>query len=353
MLQAPMARYAPGALVSDRSSLGPAIPAVVVEELLTALTSAASPPAPPDQNPDLAILSPVQTAIVTGARGLGFEIGRGLARAGYRVVFGVRSAAIGEAAASRIVAETPDARVEAQRLDLADLETVAAFARGIERVDLLVNNAGIVMPEKREVTVDGFELHMGTNHLGHFALVAQLLPKLRAANSPRVVVVGSLGHRLARLELGDLQFEQRPYRRFAAYAQSKLANLLFMSELQRRSDAHGWGLTSVGAHPGFAATEALSHQKHSRLREALDDQLRRFVPTSEQAARSVLLAATDRAIIPAGYYGPSGFMEIAGPPAAARLSEAAQDPDLGAKLWSVSEALTGVRFPENDRLSLP
>jgi NAD(P)-dependent dehydrogenase (short-subunit alcohol dehydrogenase family) len=209
---------------------------------------------PTDQNPDFASFSPVQTAIVTGARGLGFEIGRGLARAGYRVVFGVRRPAIGEAAASRIVAETPDARVEAQRLDLADLETVAAFARGIERVDLLVNNAGIVMPEKREVTVDGFELHMGTNHLGHFALVAQLLPKLRAANSPRVVVVGSLGHRLARLELGDLQFEQRPYRRFAAYAQSKLANLLFMSELQRRSDAHGWGLTSVGAHPGFAAT---------------------------------------------------------------------------------------------------
>jgi NAD(P)-dependent dehydrogenase (short-subunit alcohol dehydrogenase family) len=252
---------------------------------------------------------------------------------------------VGEAAANRITAEMTDARIDFERLDLADLETVSAFARRMDRVDVLVNNAGVVMPPARQVTRDGFELHLGTNHLGHFALVAHLLPRLRKGEGPRVVIVSSLGHHLARINLEDLQFERRRYRKFAAYAQSKLANLLFMRELQRRSDAGGWGLTSVAAHPGFAATDALSHRAKKTWLDALEPHLRKLVPTAEQAARPVIYAAEAAEIQAGGYYGPSGPGEIAGFPAPARLSKAARTPELAARVWSVSETLTGIHFP--------
>jgi NAD(P)-dependent dehydrogenase (short-subunit alcohol dehydrogenase family) len=287
------------------------------------------------------------TAVVTGARGVGYEVGRGLARAGLHVVFGVRNPEIGDRAARAIGAENPDADVSSALLDLADLKSVAAFGTrlraGHDRLDVLVNNAGVVMPPIRQTTADGFELHFGTNHLGHFALVATLLPLLKAADDPRVVVVGSLAHRWAAMDFDDLQSE-RPYRRVQAYGRSKLANLLFMTDLQRRSDTAGWGLTSVGAHPGFARTEAILRPDDSWAKRAFTKAAAGLIPTAESAARPIVYAATSPDVAPAGYYGPSGPGEIGGRVGPAKLAARARDRAVAARLWDVSEALTAVSF---------
>jgi NAD(P)-dependent dehydrogenase (short-subunit alcohol dehydrogenase family) len=236
--------------------------------------------------------------------------------------------------------------VRSELVDLADLKSVAAFGERMrarhERLDVLVNNAGVVMPLARETTADGFELHFGTNHLGHFALASALLPLLRAADAPRVVVVASLAHRRADIDFDDLQAEHS-YRRMKAYKQSKLANLLFMSELQRRSDAGGWGLISTGAHPG-SRTEALLRPDDSLAKRGLSKVMSGLIPTAESAARPIVHAATSTEVTPAGYYGPSGPGEIGGRVGPAKLAARAQDPALAARLWDVSEALTAVRF---------
>ena len=287
------------------------------------------------------------TAVVTGARGIGYEVGRGLAYARLRVVFAVRNPEAGERAADTIRHEIEDADVTSELLDLADLESVAAFAERMradhEKLDVLVNNAGVVMPLKREVTANGFELHFGTNHLGHFALTAGLLSLLRAADAPRIVTVGSLAHRRAHIDFEDLQAE-RSYKRVRAYGQSKLANLLFMSELQRRSDLSGWGVISTGAHPGFARTEAIMRPDDGIVKRTLTQVMSGLVPTAESAARPIVHAATSPEVAPAGYYGPAGPGEIAGRVGPAKLAARAQDPALAARLWEVSEALTAVTF---------
>jgi NAD(P)-dependent dehydrogenase (short-subunit alcohol dehydrogenase family) len=199
------------------------------------------------------------------------------------------------------------------------------------------------MPLKRETTSDGFELHLGTNHLGHFALTSALLPMLQAAEAPRVVVVGSLAHRRADIDFDDLQSERR-YRRIRAYGQSKLANLLFMSELQRRSDRGGWGLTVAGAHPGFARTEAILRPEDGLVKRGFTKAMSGLIPTAERAARPIVHAATSPHVTPAGYYGPSGPGEIGGRVGPARLAARAQDPTVAARLWDVSETLTAVTF---------
>jgi NAD(P)-dependent dehydrogenase (short-subunit alcohol dehydrogenase family) len=287
------------------------------------------------------------TVVVTGARGVGYEVGRGLAGAGHRVIFGVRNRALGETAAAAIRTEHPSADVTFELLDLADLASVAAcgdrLAATRNSLDVLVNNAGVVMPPERQTTADGFELHFGTNHLGHFALAAALLPLLKAAHGGRVVVVGSLAHRRADIDFDNLQSEQ-PYRRVKAYGQSKLANLLFMTELQRRSDQGGWGLTSTGAHPGFARTDAIMRPDDGLAKRLFTKSMSGLIPTAAHAARPIIYAATSGDVTPAGYYGPSGPGEIGGKPGRATLAARAQDPVLAAKLWGVSEALAGVRF---------
>ncbi len=287
------------------------------------------------------------TAVVTGARGVGYEVGRGLARAGLAVIFGVRNPEHGDRAANAIRTEVENADVTYELVDLADLESVAAFGTrlraGHDQLDVLVNNAGVVMPPKRQTTADGFELHFGTNHLGHFALASALLPLLKDADAPRVVVVGSLAHRRAEIDFDDLQSE-RPYRRVRAYGQSKLANLLFMTELQRRSDGGGWGVTAVGAHPGFARTEAIMRPDDSLAKRAFTKAAAGLIPTAESAARPIVYAATSPEVTPAGYYGPSGPGEIGGRVGPAKLAARAQDPALAARLWDVSEALAGVDF---------
>ena len=287
------------------------------------------------------------TALVTGARGVGYEVGRALAQAGFRLVFGMRSLDAGIRAADRIRAEVPDAEVSIEVLDLADLASIAAFGTRLtaqlDQLDVLVNNAGVVMPPERGVTADGFELHFGTNHLGHFALTGAVLPLLRASKAARVVVVGSLAHRHATIDFDDLQ-AKRSYRPSKAYGQSKLANLLFMTELQRRSDAGRWGLTSVGAHPGFARTEAILRPDDGRMKRAFIGATSRLIPSAESAARPVVHAATAAGVVPAGYYGPRGPAEIAGRPGPARLAPRAREAELAGRLWDVSETLTGIRY---------
>lgn len=285
-----------------------------------------------------------RTAIVTGPGGLGFEIASGLARAGFHVVLAGRDSGRGEAAVVGI--GSPHVRFET--LDLADLASVSAFSErmreALPSLDLLVNNAGVMTPPRRRVTKDGFELQFGTNHLGHFALTADLMPLLRRASSPRVVSVSSLAHLTGRMRFGNLQRE-RGYIPWGAYGQSKLAALMFALELQRRSEAGGWGITSVAAHPGLARTRLFANGPGwrpfgiaTRIAALL------FGQSASRGAAPILLAATSPDARGGDYFGPGGVLEMTGPPQRARIARHALDPEVARRLWEVSETLTGRRF---------
>jgi NAD(P)-dependent dehydrogenase (short-subunit alcohol dehydrogenase family) len=276
-----------------------------------------------------------RTAVVTGANsGLGLATAGALAAAGARVVLAVRDPARGEAAAAALTGD-----VEVRRLDLADLASVRAFADAwTGDLDVLVNNAGI-MAVPKGVTADGFELQFGTNHLGHFALTNLLLPSI----TDRVVTVSSTMHRAGTIDLDDLNWQRRRYSPERAYGQSKLANLLFTLELQRRLTAAGSPVRATAAHPGWAATNLQSHSG-SRVKDAAMAVGNRLIGvSSEQGARPILVAAT--ADLPGGsYLGPSGPAQR-GAPALVGRSAAASDPDLAARLWVASAELTGADFP--------
>jgi len=289
-------------------------------------------------------------AIVTGTGGLGYETAVALAGAGASVLVAGRNAAKGAEALARIRAAHPAAEVAFEPLDLASLADIAAFALRMQAagrpIDLLVNNAGVMMPPHRSLTSDGFELQFGTNHLGHFALTGRLLPLLRQGRGPRVVAVSSGAHNMGRIDFDNLQWE-RGYAPMAAYGASKLANLMFALELQRRSDAAGWGLTSLAAHPGYARTELIANGPGddswmSRIARPLIE------PWASQSAADgawpQLFAATSPGVVGGGYYGPSRLMEMKGPPAPARISQRARDPATARRLWDVSEQLTGVAY---------
>ena len=277
-----------------------------------------------------------RTVVVTGATsGLGLETARALAAKGARVVLAVRDVARGEA----VAAELPGS-VEVRRLDLTDLESVRGFAAEWDGpLDVLVNNAGIMMVPAG-VTVDGFELQFGTNHLGHFALTNLLLPHV----TDRVVTVASRAHRAGRLALDDLNWQQRPYSPERAYGQSKLANLLFTLELQRRLTAAGSPVRAMAAHPGWSATN-LQGRTQNRVKDGFMSVGNRIWATSsEEGARPTLFAAT--ADLPGNsYVGPGGFMEMRGTPALVGRTVAASDPDLAKKLWTASVELTATDFP--------
>ena len=239
----------------------------------------------------------------------------------------------------------PGADVSFEMLDLGSLGSVAAFAESFatrhDHIDILVNNAGVMMPPTRKTTVDGFELQLGTNHLGHFALTAQLLPLLAGG---RVVTVSSIAHRTGAIHFDDLQLE-RGYTPTRAYNQSKLANLLFAFELQRRSDRAGWGLTSIAAHPGVSSTDLIQNGM-----EGITASVSRFVVgifghSPAAGALPQIYAATSPAAKAGAYYGPDGFMEITGAPGIAQAKPQARDKAAAARLWSISEELTDVRFP--------
>jgi NAD(P)-dependent dehydrogenase (short-subunit alcohol dehydrogenase family) len=286
---------------------------------------------------------------VTGTGGLGFETALELASRGAEVVLAGRKAEKGAMSVLKILAEAPEAKIRFENLDLASLASVKAFATRIRathsKLDILVNNAGVMTPPARRTTADGFELQFGTNHLGHFALTACLLPLLRAAGAPRVTTVSSGMHRIGRINFDDLQFA-KTYRPTAAYGQSKLANLMFALELQRRSDANGWGILSDAAHPGFALTDLIANGPGTK---GLNYQASRFLAlflshSPAEGALPTLFAATSPYAAPGGYYGPKGTFELIGAPGPAHASKRAQDKAVAARLWDVSETLTGTTF---------
>jgi NAD(P)-dependent dehydrogenase (short-subunit alcohol dehydrogenase family) len=287
-------------------------------------------------------------AVVTGANtGLGFETARVLAERGASVVLAVRDVEKGKRAAARIADTAPGADVTVQELDLTSLESVHAGAAELRakhpRIDLLINNAGVMTPPK-QTTRDGFELQVGTNHLGHFALTGLLLDQLLPVPGSRVVTVSSLAHRFgAGIHLDDLQSE-RSYDRVAAYGQSKLANLMFTYELQRRLSAHGTGTIAVAAHPGLSDTELVRNSP-----AALRLVARAILPLLSQAATKgalpTLRAAADPGVLGGQYYGPDGRGERTGHPVVVSSSAQSYDVALQRRLWAVSEELTGVNFP--------
>jgi len=278
--------------------------------------------------------------VVTGANsGLGLVTARELARAGATVVLAVRDAPKGERAAQTMSGER-----EVRHLDLSDLSSVGAFVEDFphERVDVLINNAGVMAPPRR-TTADGFELQFGTNHLGHFALTGRLLPRLRAASEPRVVTLSSGAHRLGSIHFDDLQGERR-YNNWLWYGQSKLANLMFCFELQKRATAAGWDVRSLAAHPGYARTNLQFAGPHwyeqwiMRLTNPLLGQ------SDAMGALPTLFAATAPAVPGGSFVGPDGFMEQRGHPHIVTAAGKAYDEEAWRRLWEISEELTGVRY---------
>jgi NAD(P)-dependent dehydrogenase (short-subunit alcohol dehydrogenase family) len=291
--------------------------------------------------------------IITGATGgIGFEAALALAGAGAEVLLTGRNAGKGQLALQRILARHPQASVRYDHLDLGSLASVAAFCRRQAEagtaIDLLINNAGVMTPPQRRETEDGFELQFGTNHLAHVALTAQLLPLLRRGRRPQVVCVSSGAHRLrAAIHFDDLQWTRR-YQPWPAYAQSKLALLMFALELQRRSDAQGWGLLSNACHPGYARTDLIANGPGTGAAWARLSQ-RWLGPWMSQSAADgalpALYAATAAQAAPGGYYGPRDMFELKGPPVAAVIGRRARDSAVAARLWEVSSQLTGVQWP--------
>jgi NAD(P)-dependent dehydrogenase (short-subunit alcohol dehydrogenase family) len=283
-------------------------------------------------------------AVVTGGNtGLGFQTAVALAARGAHVVLAVRSIDKGEEAVARITRRHPDASVELQRLDLGSLESVHAAAEQLrarhDTIDLLINNAGVMYPPK-SVTEDGFELQFGVNHLGHFALTGLLLNGLLLAPGSRVVTVSSIGHRIrAAIHFDDLQWE-RGYGRMAAYGQSKLANLMFTYELQRRLS--GRATVAVAAHPGGAKTE-LTRNTPLWI-HALIGPIEWASQSAVMGALPTLRAATDPDVRGGQYFGPSGLGGLRGYPKAVTSSRLSHDIDVQRHLWAVSEELTGVTY---------
>jgi NAD(P)-dependent dehydrogenase (short-subunit alcohol dehydrogenase family) len=277
-----------------------------------------------------------RTVVITGANsGIGKEAARVLAHRGARVVLAVRSAARGEAAAREI-----GGRTEVRPLDLASLASIRAFADAWEGpIDVLINNAG-VMATPLTRTEDGFELQIGTNHLGHFALTNLLLPHV----TRRVVTVSSVAHRTGRIDLTDLNWEHRRYQAWPAYGQSKLANLLFSSELQRRLTAVGSAVIATAAHPGYAATGLQSHTGSRLQGLAMSIGNAIFAQSAAAGALPTLYAAVAE-VPPDAYVGPSQLGESRGAPTLVGRSARAKDAQQAARLWELSEQLTGAGFP--------
>ena len=291
--------------------------------------------------------------LVTGAtQGIGYEVARALANAGAEVIVAGRTREGVDAAVGMIVREHPGAgaRVSGELLDLSRFASVRALAdrlRGERRpLDLLINNAGILAPKARRITEDGFEAQFQINYLAHFLLTAALLPLLRLAPAPRVTHVSSLAHHAGRINFDDVN-GTRWHSPMLAYAQSKLANVLFTVELQRRSDTHGWNLLSTAAHPGIARTALVENSRGRRdvvywLKQGLGTLL---TQSGEAGALPTLYAATSPDAVPMGYYGPRYLFGVKGPVARARLALQAHNVAAATRLWQMSMAMTNAPFP--------
>jgi NAD(P)-dependent dehydrogenase (short-subunit alcohol dehydrogenase family) len=284
-------------------------------------------------------------ALVTGASGgIGFETARALAEKGARVLLGCRNQEKGAAAMERIREVAPNANVELLPLDLADLESVRAAAGKIAANDepfhLLINNAG-VMAVPRQTTVDGFEMQFGTNHLGHFALTGLLLDRLNASADARVVTVSSNGHRMGRIAFDDLKGE-KGYHRWLRYGQSKVANLLFTYELQRRLEARSASTIAVACHPGTAHTELA--RDAGTLMSFFQPMAAHFSQSAAMGALPTLRAAVDPEVQGGDYYGPDGLGQMQGHPVRVHSNAYSHRLDAAAELWLVSEELTGIAY---------
>lgn len=292
-----------------------------------------------------------KTAVVTGANsGLGFETSKALAGSGARVIMACRNQNKAQTAVDAIHAENPNAAVEVMALDLADQSSIHAFAKALttklQTLDLLINNAGVMaLPERQ--TADGFEMQFGTNHLGHFALTGLLFEFLKATPGARVVTLSSLAHRFGKIRFNDLNWKNR-YLRWPAYGQSKLANLMFALELDRRIRAQNLDMRSLAAHPGFASTNlqfAGAKMTGSKLK-AQGMKIGNMLLSQSQAegALPVLYAAVDEHAESGEYFGPDGFSEMRGAPAPAYVNGPGRNTENAKRLWSVSQELTGVSF---------
>lgn len=294
-------------------------------------------------------------AVVTGANsGTGKETAKRLAAAGARVVLAVRTVAKGEAARAEILAEHPGAQLDVRRIDLADLESVREFADGLAAdgvpLDLLVNNAGVMVPPERITTADGFELQFGSNFLGPFALTLRLLPLLLKAGAPRVATMSSGTANFGKIQFDDLQAE-RNYRPGRSYAQSKLADLMMGRQLAAIAAEREWPLVSTIAHPGYTRTNlqtagaSLGRDKPSLMTRVL----LRVDPLPsqgvQQGAEPLLVAAVDPSAESGQYYGPSQWFGLVGPAKLAKTPRSALDDKVAARLWTTAEQLTGVRLP--------
>jgi NAD(P)-dependent dehydrogenase (short-subunit alcohol dehydrogenase family) len=290
--------------------------------------------------------------VVTGANsGIGFEAALHFARCGANVVMACRNLDKAHTAQRQILTEVPDARTVIIQLDVADLQSVQEFVRQfaeqIGELELLINNAGIVaIPLSRNNA--GHELQLATNYLGAFALTGLLLPLFRKDIPARIVNVGSLAHRLGKLNTDDINWEKTDYGQWKAYANSKVATLSFTLELNRRLQKSGSNIIALAAHPGFANTNI--HQNSPTLTRTnplskwIHSKMEALIPTAADAARPIILAADGSEVKGGDYYGPGGFLEIGGKPAKARINPLARDADLGKRLWAVSESLTGVSY---------
>lgn len=304
---------------------------------------------------DLPDLTGRRALVTGGSDGIGLRIAARLARAGAEIVLPVRNRAKGDAAAARIRADSPRARVTLRDLDLASLASVAALGEKLRAegapLHLLINNAGLMSPPSRQLTADGFESQWGTNHLGHVALVAELLPLLREGRA-RVVSQISVAAASGRIRWDDLNAE-RSYDAMTSYRQSKIALGLFARELQRESAARGWGVTSILSHPGVAPTSLLAARPElERAADTREVRLIRwmsargfFVGTPDSAALPALLAATSANAVGGHLYGPSGPGRVGGAPGEQRLYRPLRDDEAARRIWTVSQELTGAAFP--------
>ena len=289
-----------------------------------------------------------RTAVVTGTGGLGFQDALALAKVGADVIIAGRDSSKGAVAVDQIRQQVPFARVTFEVLDLAALSSIKAFCHRLRDsrggLDLLVNNAAVMAPPKRRVTSDGFELQFGTNYLGHFALTGLLLPLLRQGNNPRVVTLSSVAARSGAIHFDDLQSEHH-YQPMVAYGQSKLACLMFAFELQRLSNAASWGIQSMAAHPGISRTDLLPNGAGARSAAAMARRYLWFLfQPADQGALPTLFAATSPQAQGGHYYGPDKLSETRGYPTLARIPPQALETANAAKLWRLSEELTGVSY---------
>ena len=288
--------------------------------------------------------------VITGTGGLGYECGLALARAGGDVILAGRNATKGQQALNSIRAAVAGATISFELLDLASLASITAFGQRMRRtrsnLDVLINNAGVMVPPRRQMTEDGFELQIGTNYLGHFALTAHLMPLLARGDKARVVNLSSIAARQGTIDFSNLNAE-RSYTPMPIYTQSKLACLMFAYELQRRSNAENWGITSIAAHPGVSRTDLL-HNASGRFsfnRFARSFLWFLFQPAAQGALPTLYAAAAPDAQ-PGGYYGPHRLSETRGYPAVAKPIPQAADEQVARRLWDVSEDMTNVRFGE-------